>query len=305
MGSSRSKKRGKSEPALPEPRSAASLLPRFEQQLRARGVRELPGAATGLAELDSLIGGVRGLIALAGDPGAGKSALALQLALHIARSREAAVLYASIEMTERQMMERLVAHACEVEVQAVASGQLLGDAAYAAALAEGRRTIDDAGQMLCLTDRRDASSPGRLVAMARALRKRADAAHVLVILDSLQLAVARWMNERHASMKERIDAAMDRLHAATEKGLLSALVISQVTKDGSGSDGMFVFCGSGGIDHIADTTMVLVPSRRQGRASSDVRLLVPKNRMGPTGEVSLQFERRTLMFKEGRRRVAR
>lgn len=93
--------------------SAASPLEQLIQRVDASvdGAPSLETIPTGFATLDRLLGGGlrRGdLIALGGDVGAGKSALALAMALRAAAHR-AEVTYISGEMTVDRVLERVLA----------------------------------------------------------------------------------------------------------------------------------------------------------------------------------------------------
>ncbi len=82
------------------------------------------GRSTGLRSLDELVDGVSDtdLVVLAGRPGMGKSALASCLALEI--SREAPVLMFSLEMSEEQLVTRMVAQLAGVDGKRLSRGRL-------------------------------------------------------------------------------------------------------------------------------------------------------------------------------------
>ncbi len=77
----------------------------------ARDHRRLPGLATGLPDLDRLLGGLQNgrLYVLAGRPAMGKSLLALQLARYAATVQHARVLFASLEMSDSETAQRHLA----------------------------------------------------------------------------------------------------------------------------------------------------------------------------------------------------
>ena len=77
-------------------------------RLHAAGFVQVERASTGMAELDLVLGGglVPGsLVLLGGDPGIGKSTLALQTALYMSRA-ESSVLYISGEESAQQIKLR-------------------------------------------------------------------------------------------------------------------------------------------------------------------------------------------------------
>lgn len=79
----------------------------FYQELRLEGLSPM-GYPTGLPELDDLMGGIRKreLILMAGRPGFGKTAMALNMAMACAQSGVPTLLV-SMEMSDRELVNRL------------------------------------------------------------------------------------------------------------------------------------------------------------------------------------------------------
>jgi replicative DNA helicase len=84
-------------------------LERLEQA--AKDERVIPGLATGIAELDRLLGGLQDgrLYVVAARPSMGKSLLALQIARHAALNKHERVLFASLEMSDSETAQRHLA----------------------------------------------------------------------------------------------------------------------------------------------------------------------------------------------------
>ena len=80
---------------------------------------------TGIAALDALTGGLRGgkMVVLGARPGVGKTAMAIQMAVHAAR-HTGPVLIVSLEMDEAEITSRIVASESGVDVQALETGEL-------------------------------------------------------------------------------------------------------------------------------------------------------------------------------------
>src|SRR5919198_611318 len=107
--------------------SVESLVERVDQQRPG----ETPGdtVPTGFPSVDRLLGGGlrrRDLIVLGGDVGAGKSALALGVALRVARQNgeTAGVAFLSGEMDEERLMERALAIEGRAAVDELRSARL-------------------------------------------------------------------------------------------------------------------------------------------------------------------------------------
>src|SRR6266849_6956111 len=112
-------------PKRPSPStSPESLVDRVDQQRPG----EVPGdtVPTGFPSVDRLLGGGlrrRDLVVLGGDVGAGKSALALGLALRVAQ-QPLGVAFLSGEMDEERLMERALAIEGRVAVDELRSAEL-------------------------------------------------------------------------------------------------------------------------------------------------------------------------------------
>jgi replicative DNA helicase len=91
------------------PQKMSELVPEAITAIteRQNGVRVIPGVSSGLRSLDRLLSGglKRNLYIVAGRPGMGKSALAFQIALSVARGGKSAV-FESVEMPKEQLVLR-------------------------------------------------------------------------------------------------------------------------------------------------------------------------------------------------------
>ena len=87
--------------------------------------REVWGLPTGIKDLDQLTGGIEPteLVLLAGRPSMGKSALALQIARHVAEQGYG-VAFFSLEMGLKQLMMRMVCSGARVNSYALKRGKL-------------------------------------------------------------------------------------------------------------------------------------------------------------------------------------
>lgn len=87
-------------------------LDRYYERLEylAENQGKITGLPTGLLDLDNLLGGLQrsDMIALAGRPGMGKTSLALSIARIAARRHAKRVAIFSLEMSEEQLIQRLV-----------------------------------------------------------------------------------------------------------------------------------------------------------------------------------------------------
>ena len=90
---------------------------------------EIIGIPTGLADLDKLLGGLQrsDMVVMAGRPGMGKTSLALSVALQAARRWQKRVALFSLEMSDEQLVQRLVSAETGIDSQRLRLGNIKAD----------------------------------------------------------------------------------------------------------------------------------------------------------------------------------
>ncbi len=90
---------------------------------------EIVGIPTGLADLDKLLGGLQrsDMVVMAGRPGMGKTSLALSIALQAARRWQKRVALFSLEMSDEQLVQRLVSAETGIDSQRLRLGNIKAD----------------------------------------------------------------------------------------------------------------------------------------------------------------------------------
>ncbi len=90
---------------------------------------EIIGIPTGLTDLDKLLGGLQrsDMIVMAGRPGMGKTSLALSIALQAARRWQKRVALFSLEMSDEQLVQRLVSAETGIDSQRLRLGNIKPD----------------------------------------------------------------------------------------------------------------------------------------------------------------------------------
>ena len=143
----------------------------------------ITGLATGFKDFDRLTSGLHPaeMIVIAGRPSMGKTALAMNIAEHVAVNEGRPVAVFSLEMSAQQLVQRLLCSRAGVNSQKVRDGTFLAErdfpklTAAASKLAEAKIFIDD--------------SPGLNILELRAKARRLKAQHdiELIVIDYLQL----------------------------------------------------------------------------------------------------------------------
>ncbi len=157
-------------------------LRRYAEQISARSDEQATGILTGFATLDAKTGGLQqsDLIILAGRPGLGKTSLALCVVEHAAITRGKTCALFSMEMSEMQVVQRLISMTAEIDGNRMRRGRLSQDEFVAISQASSR--LQQASIFV--------EESSRLTVMdilAKSRRLQAERGLDLVVIDYLQL----------------------------------------------------------------------------------------------------------------------
>src|SRR6266542_2925664 len=261
------------------------------------GKGRITGISTGFVEFDRMTSGLHGseMIVIAARPSMGKTALAMNIAEHVAINEKLAVGVFSLEMSSQQLVQRLLCARARVNLQKVRDG-FLGErdfpnlTAAASKLAEAKIFIDDSASLSIL----------ELRAKARRLKAQQDVK--LMIVDYLQLLRStsrRAQDNRQLEISE-ISAGLKGLAKELK---IPIIVVAQLNRNpeirtgsGKGVPRLADLRESGSIEQDADLVGLLV--REEYYADSDeertelegkAELIIAKQRNGPIGQVKLTF----------------
>ena len=251
---------------------------------------------TGFPSVDKLLGGGlrrRDLIILGGDVGAGKSALALGIALRVAQ-QELPVALLSGEMDEERLMERALAVEGRVAVDELRTAKM-NDQMRAGIGAAAVRLRGLPLTVLPL------AAPDLETAFERLAPLR-DLA--LVAVDYLQLVPAPASGAR-GPQDEELAQVLRRLKAVALERQVALLVVAQLPRFHPERENprptLDDFGHLGAIKQHADVVLAIYREemyRPGGGVEGATELLVAKNRNGPTGFVDLYFYRRWMRFED-------
>lgn len=257
------------------------------------------GVATGFTELDKLTSGFQrsDLIVAAGRPGMGKTALCMNIAQHVAMSREKIVPVGifSMEMSKEQLVTRLLSSESEVEHSKLRTGTLASSewpklALAAGKLSEAQIFIDDSPSLTVLELR------------ARARRLRKEHGLGLIIVDYLQLMRGRMaLNSREQEISE-----ISRFLKALAKELdIPVIAISQLNRMLEQREDkrprLSDLRESGAIEQDADVVLFVYRDEKYNKEKESnkgiAEIIIGKQRNGPTGTIELAFVDRIATFK--------
>ncbi|HLZ36607.1 MAG TPA: replicative DNA helicase [Mycobacteriales bacterium] len=250
---------------------------------------DLLGLPTGLGDLDRLLLGLHPstLNILAARPAMGKTALALGIAAHVAGVSGKPVLFFSLEMSQRELTQRLVAAKARVDGQRLRTGRLSGaelTAVYAATDAIARWPL--------VVDHHPYATVMEMRAKARRLRARQKDLG-LIVVDYLQLMHTAAKAERRDLELAEISRGLKLLARDLD---VPVLALSQLTRNveqrGDKRPVLADLRESGAIEADADVVVFLYRDEVYYPDSPDrgiAELIIGKHRSGPTGTARAAF----------------
>jgi replicative DNA helicase len=267
----------------------------IEELYSRRG--SITGLGTGFDILDKMTDGLHGgeMIVVAARPSMGKTALAMNIAEHIAIELKKPIAVFSLEMSSQQLVQRLLCSRARVNLGRVRDG-FLSERDFpalqtaASKLAESKIFIDDTSALTIL----------ELRAKARRLKSQHDIQAIFVdYLQLLRSATKRAQDNRQLEIAEISSG----LKALAKELNIPVVVLAQLnrnpeqrTGDSRGRPRLSDLRESGSIEQDADLVGLLV--REEYYADSDEEkkevagkstLIIAKQRNGPVGDVPLTF----------------
>ncbi|RYG64587.1 hypothetical protein EON80_18960 [bacterium] len=288
----------------PNPQPVAPLL-RFSDALtelradadanfEAKSSGKLRGPITGLPRLDKEISHALapGLHGVYGNAGAGKTALAMQ----IAASCGFPALYVTCEMAPSELLRRHTARATQTYLGRLKSGEMSG--AEVESLA--RRALA-AAPGFCLLDATKAAAPPTHIRDTAIIAK-GDSNHVLIVIDSLQ-SWAESAGLVGGTEYETLNLGIAALRTIAHSIRVPILFISERNRESMKSGGLNAGAGSRKIEYGAETVFDLdrdMNDMANGAGEFEITLKIAKNRHGSVGvQIPLLFNGALQQFREG------
>ena len=266
-------------------------------QNAAKNTDGLTGVSTGYYKLDDITSGWQAsdLVIIAGRPAMGKTSFALSMAKNIAADLRVPMAFFSLEMSNVQLVNRLISNACEIQGSKILNGQLQRDEWDRL----DKRINNLLGAPLYIDD-----TPGlsvfELTTKARRLVREHDIK--LIMIDYLQLMNANGM--RFSSRQEEVSTISRSLKSLAKDLNIPILALSQLNRGVESREGLegkrpqlSDLRESGAIEQDAD--MVIFVHRPEyyhiyqddnGRDLHGMaQIIIAKHRKGATGDVLLTF----------------
>ena len=244
------------------------------------------GIPTGFGQLDTMTSGFQNseLIILGARPSIGKTAMALSMMEHIAIDQKIPCGFFSLEMSYEMIGQRLLSQTARIPGHKIKSGMLRQDDFVKLQNAAGRcfqapLYIVDVPNMPLLD----------LKAMARRLV--VNQGVKIIFIDYIGLIST---DNPNAQVWEQVSEISKSLKALARELGIPIVALCQVARDAEGSEpALAQLRGSGSIEQDADVVMFLHRDRNktadQTDPVQDAKLIVAKQRNGPTGDIEILF----------------
>jgi len=256
------------------------------------------GVSTGFRELDSKIGGLfpGDLVVLAGRPAMGKSALAMQIAEHVAQS-DGPVGVFSLEMPRDDLARRMACVRASVNVQAMRTQRL-----SRVELDRLQRSLKTKIPRLFVDDKAGLTI-SQISARARRLARQ-EGTLALIVLDYLQI-VGEELGPRNNREREVAHMSTQAKKLAKDLGC-PVLLLSQLNRSvESRKDKRPIMSDlreSGAVEQDADVCMFAFRPEyywpNDSKYIGMAEVIIAKQRNGPTGSVDLHFEGQFTRFRD-------
>lgn len=267
---------------------------RMEELHRDKG--KLRGIKTGFRDLDNLTAGLQkaDLIVLAARPSMGKSTLAQNIAYNVAAKENKAVLFFSLEMSNEQLVDRMLSEAAGVDSWNIRTGNLTDDdfakiSEAMGEMAEAPIYFDDTPGLSVLEMRTKARRQAHKTPLG------------LIVVDYLQLmSGSRNYGENRVLEVSEISRGLKLVARELDVPVLALSQLSRTVESRSPQIPMLSdLRDSGSIEQDADLVVFIY---REDYYNPDTDrqhitdLHIAKHRNGPTGKVELYFQPERLRF---------
>jgi len=264
----------------------------------------LSGLASGFTELDKITSGWHesDLVIIAARPAMGKTAFVLSMAKAMAVEYKTPIAVFSLEMSNVQLVNRLLINTCEIEGEKIKNGKLSNE--------EWMRLYEKSGLLqdapLYIDD-----TPSLSVSELQSKARRLVNEHgvKMIIIDYLQLMNANGM--KFGSREQEVSIISRSLKTLAKDLNIPVIALSQLNRGVEGRTGegkkpqLSDLRESGAIEQDADMVCFIhrpeyygIHEDAQGRNTDGLaEIIIAKHRSGATGEIYLKFEKDFVKFK--------
>lgn len=257
----------------------------------------ITGLTTGFKQIDEMTAGLQpgNLVIIAGRPGMGKTAFALNIAERSAINAGASVLIFSIEMPAEEIGQRLISMHGRIESEKLKKGNLdvsdWENINYALNALNGTKIVIDSTQSITVTEMRN-----------KCRRLKLEQGLDLVVVDYLQLMKG---DDRSENRQQEISALSRNMKLLAREMECPVIVLSQLSRNPEARNDkrplMSDLRESGSIEQDADIIIMLYRDdfyndNTENPGVCEVNIV--KHRSGPTGTVELTWVSKFTKFSD-------
>lgn len=259
------------------------------------GIRTSPGILSGFADIDRLTEGFcpGNLCIIAGRPGMGKTAMALNMLHHICVKQKKKAAFFSLEMTNDEIVMRMLSRSNQLDYSVLKSFSL--NEAQIEELSQEKKIFNDV-HIVTYDDMVRAVSEMRR--RCRRLKERCGLD--IVFIDYLQLIESRKRNYENRQV-EVADISRELKSMALDLNIpvvCLAQLSRKIEERQSGVPVLSDLRESGSVEQDSDLVMFLAPTSTDPARKNHISLYLAKNRHGQTGKIDFIFNGATLTFNQ-------
>jgi replicative DNA helicase len=254
----------------------------------AKRPEEIHGVPTGFIDLDRMLTGLQpsDLLIIAGRPGQGKTGFLLSIAKNAALTHKKHVAIFSLEMSNEQVVQRLIAQTTEISSQRLRNGKLLDN--EWPLFTHAIEVLSDTHIYL---DDTPAITPLQLRTKCRRLHM--EYGIDLIIIDYLQLMGGDSRNDNRVQEVSHISRSLKVLARELNVPVLTAAQLSRAVEQRTDKKPVLSdLRESGSLEQDADIVMFIYRPDEYEKGSDKqniTKIVVAKHRNGPVGEIDLIF----------------
>lgn len=280
----------------------------FNEFVESLGVRinDTTGTKTGFKQLDLILHKLEGLTILAGRPGLGKTAFAVNVARNV--GKEKSVVFFSLEQPREQIFERILAAESAVPLEDIRTGVFIGNQKHVEQIAEAKESL---GELFSNVHVDDTSAVSSAYISSVARQKYFEQGELgLIIVDYLHI-----MRLGERNLVEALGDAVKDLRALGRELDCPVLLLSQLSRQPETQQGMGEekrvrrrpelsdLRSSGEIEQSADVVLFLhresyYDVSGYSPAEDEVEVIVKKNRNGRIGITSLAWYPQIMRYQD-------
>ncbi len=283
---------------MPIKEDLKDAISRIERLHHGEGER-LRGVSTGFRDLDEILSGLQrsDFIVVGARPSFGKTAFVLDIARHVAVASGMPVGFFSVEMSREQITDRLIAAEAGVDLWKLRTGRLRDEGEF--------EMIQAAFDRLSKAPFFIEDNPSPNVIQIRSMARRLQAEQgqlALLVVDYLQLIQPR---KNYDSMVQQVTETSRGLKSLARELNIPLLVVSQLSRAVDQREVKIPRLSdlreSGSIEQDADVVMFVAPKARNRidappEDENVTDIIIAKHRNGPTGTISLYFDKQRVSF---------